>query len=390
MNEYLRQRRRDRLNGDRLNGAIAGNLTDLRDFFLYGSLDANKRLPDKKPILHVMVRRGNTEGVRLLLDHGADPSLRDSGGRSALHIATRYLHVDIVRILLEIGAHVNAEDFSGRTPIFGALMHPDYDATTLLSILMQYGANIDVIDENGWSLLHVAAKYASHEPVELLLELGLDVNRPNHMGKIALDYAIRKNHADTVSALLKHSARAGPKQLYMAIEMNDDDIVGVLLNHGVDVNPPATIPLTKTKSEFASLSKTTFVVPKYMWYPLHNAVRHGHSRERPNTHRIVLILLAHGANLTIQDQDGRTPYDIANDMNYTVLKTGLASSTMQSDAERWDYRNGGSGLIRKMLALILACKRKMWVYNSLFDVNVLGVVLSLLTGEEPRFIRLYA
>jgi ankyrin repeat protein len=48
--------------------------------------DVNTHGPEGETPLHVTARRGDLAGVRLLLDHGADPSLKDNAGRRPLDV----------------------------------------------------------------------------------------------------------------------------------------------------------------------------------------------------------------------------------------------------------------------------------------------------------------
>ncbi|XP_062206857.1 integrin-linked protein kinase 1-like isoform X2 [Phragmites australis] len=65
--------------------------------------------------LMYLVHGGNAEGIRDLLDAGADPNFRDSDGRTALHIAACEGHTEIAELLLQRGAEAAAEDQWGST-----------------------------------------------------------------------------------------------------------------------------------------------------------------------------------------------------------------------------------------------------------------------------------
>jgi hypothetical protein len=65
--------------------------------------------------LMYLAHGGNAEGIRELLDAGADPNFRDSDGRTALHIASCEGHPEVVELLLQRGAEAAVEDQWGST-----------------------------------------------------------------------------------------------------------------------------------------------------------------------------------------------------------------------------------------------------------------------------------
>lgn len=67
--------------------------------------------------LHDACEQGNTEAVRFLLEHGADPNLT-STGETALFAAVAKDNLECVRLLLDAGAQVNAQDVDGWTCLF--------------------------------------------------------------------------------------------------------------------------------------------------------------------------------------------------------------------------------------------------------------------------------
>lgn len=65
------------------------------------------------------------------------------------------------------------------------------------------------LNSDGDEPLHEAVAGRRTETVELLLQAGSDVNRPNHVtGSTPLDLAVFHKSSDIVALLLKHSANA--------------------------------------------------------------------------------------------------------------------------------------------------------------------------------------
>ncbi|KAF2738330.1 ankyrin, partial [Polyplosphaeria fusca] len=107
--------------------------------------------------------------VRLLLDRGADPNSRGGYFGNSLHIAAAGGCVEIAELLITHGANVAATG--------GA-----------------YGT--------GRTILHIAAAGEKVEPVQYLLELGMDANQKDPRGWTALHYACLSTNIDIMKALL--------------------------------------------------------------------------------------------------------------------------------------------------------------------------------------------
>jgi hypothetical protein len=102
--------------------------------------DVNKVVVRGQRITELMMESGNldTNRVRLLLERGANPNLKDRLGRTSLiHAAcVGDKATNVVQILVEHGADVNAKDYSGNT----ALDYAQANATNVARMLRQAGA----------------------------------------------------------------------------------------------------------------------------------------------------------------------------------------------------------------------------------------------------------
>ncbi len=67
--------------------------------------------------LHYAVDNEKVNAVRVLLENGADPNLKDKDGLTTLHYAVLVENRKIIELLLEKNADVDAKDNEGETPM---------------------------------------------------------------------------------------------------------------------------------------------------------------------------------------------------------------------------------------------------------------------------------
>jgi ankyrin repeat protein len=145
-------------------------------------------------------RRQNAEVIACLIEHGADVNAQGKSGDTPLHIwATLGTKKEIGELLLSAGADVNAKNKEGKTPIFGA-------AGPRVLLLLDNGADVNVVARGGISLLHSAAfsDSVSPEALEAILAKATDVNVKDETGRTALSYCKDEKKR---AIFLKHGAK---------------------------------------------------------------------------------------------------------------------------------------------------------------------------------------
>ena len=92
----------------------------------------------------------NEEFVRtIILTPGVDVNVGDKRGRTALHKACFLRRTYVVKLLLENGANVNALDKDEHTPLQFACQKYKVDLTEILSLLLKFGADVNLPNVNG-------------------------------------------------------------------------------------------------------------------------------------------------------------------------------------------------------------------------------------------------
>ncbi len=160
----------------------------------------------------------------------------------------------------------------------------------LVESLLDRGADVNEVINNGHTALTIAAQKSHKEVVKLLLDRGANVNHVSSFEKTALMYA----------------ASDGDSNI---------DMVRLLIENGADVN--AVLSLDQTPFEF--------VACKYNAY------------SRISYTKILTLLLKHGAEPNRKNKHGETPFSIAtrdrNSVLAEFLQKATRSSTLWADAD---------------------------------------------------------
>ncbi|XP_006859822.1 PREDICTED: ankyrin repeat domain-containing protein 61 [Chrysochloris asiatica] len=164
--------------------------------------------------IHLAAEYCKAQSLLCLLEHGADPEVRDTRGLTTLHLMLLHWPItspteikpgdrvqriltDIqknavmcLRILCEHGAQVNARVDNSNRP---SALHlaTTYGTHLVLSILVQNGALVNATNESSMTPLHMAADVLNKEMVEALVACGANVNRAvSSTGSTALKLAV--------------------------------------------------------------------------------------------------------------------------------------------------------------------------------------------------------
>ncbi|XP_051115448.1 integrin-linked protein kinase 1-like [Andrographis paniculata] len=92
--------------------------------------DMNEIDPGLK--LLYMTNENDLEGIKELLDSGADVNFLDIDYRTALHIAACQGYGEVAKLLIERGAEVDPQDRWGSTPLADAIHYKNHDVIRLL------------------------------------------------------------------------------------------------------------------------------------------------------------------------------------------------------------------------------------------------------------------
>lgn len=139
---------------------------------------------------------GHMDIIDNLINEGADINHIGEGNNTALLVAIKSEQIDVVNILCDKGAN-----------IYDYILHAcQLGNVHIYAILLLYGANVHITNEQGKTCLMAAVQSTNPKMVKRVLGSGIDVNKQNANGFTALMFACMENQENIIKLLLDHGA----------------------------------------------------------------------------------------------------------------------------------------------------------------------------------------
>ncbi|KKP06420.1 hypothetical protein THAR02_01471 [Trichoderma harzianum] len=293
----------------------------------------------KRTPVMIACQAGNVETVRCLVNHGARPDHGDYYGKTPLSDAAGRGYRQIVEVLLE------AVQSNDKLESKGALLNQALQAAiegnhrSIVELIFKTGPDIRSEDCHGNSPLCHAVRFKSVEMVTFMLERGADVNHINMEGCSALHLAIASRFDECVKLLVGAKANLNISShwivppLYYAATRGTLTSFSILLDATADIEFRSRIDNTTCMyavcvgGENISFSGSEDTVERIKllekkganvkalggdWgSPLHAAIAMRHKYYDYQSLDVVDYLLSRGASVTDEDEQGRSAVHIA-------------------------------------------------------------------------------
>jgi len=205
-------RKPDEQNITILHWAAINNRKDLVTYYLSAGsiIDAIGGDLNSTP-LHWAVRQGHQSMVALLIEKGADPSIRDGEGAAAVHLAAQFGFWPICAFLVaRSGIDVDSYDTNGLTPLMWAVMRSVGPET--VRVLIALGADPDLKDRKEQNTtLHLSMEKGNEYAFNTLLEKTKDLESLNKKGIAPTQLGVGK-HAWMNDAIIAELEKRGQRR----------------------------------------------------------------------------------------------------------------------------------------------------------------------------------
>jgi ankyrin repeat protein len=224
-----------------------GDLGRIRRVLAAG-LDINSANTAGVTALHLAVKQGNEEIVAFLLERGANPELKDNSGASARSLAPKQANKRIARMIEDhLSGVQELERLMGDLKVAQAF-DAHYleacrrgDIATIKKLAASGEVNLNALEDkflDGGGALHIAVDNRHHELIPFLVEMGVNPNATDMLGRPPLFVAVQKQDLVAVGKLISCGAKVNPGShdlLYMAIEMDHYAIAKRLWEEGASL-----------------------------------------------------------------------------------------------------------------------------------------------------------
>ena len=254
-----------------------------------------------KDIFYAIYRKDGEDRMAEIVSSGFNlmSPLKDFHNGTCLHLVANFGSLTMAYLILSrANSHdfVNLMDKETRTPIMYSVAGKKHD---ILKLLCQCGADVTLKGPDGMTVLHLAAKSGNLAATQIILE--------------------NYRQVATISKLQKfiNSTDDGHwTALVWAAENGHGEIVNYLISLGAD--PNICDSENNTVLHWACLAgKLEAIYPLVSNTDLNIQNIHGdtalHISSRQSKTKICMLLMAHGASLSIRNLANETPLDVADD-----------------------------------------------------------------------------
>ncbi|MGV3655840.1 MAG: ankyrin repeat domain-containing protein [Noviherbaspirillum sp.] len=203
-----------------------GNMESMLELLLKNGADPDARDSAGRTALFDAVRSGRTNTVTFLLDRGGNPNVQDAFGLSPLCALMRLernavysnalqydwevkMHpeerLDMAKLLVQRGANSNLADFAGQDALWYAI---DRGHVSAVKFFLAQGAAVNRRDHFRMTRLHYGARLRYTEIVRILIDGGADIHAVTDEGQGSLHYAVESGGSALVELLLEKSVPA--------------------------------------------------------------------------------------------------------------------------------------------------------------------------------------
>ena len=316
--------------------AAKGRLDDLKAFIESFGLTLKETDESGASLLHHATANNQVQVMEYLIESGAGLNLVDIDGNTALHVAVQNSHIEAMHLLLKYEADDTILNKNIDAPIHIAMRSSNTD---LIAGFLEHPVDLTVQGYRKRTPLHVLAECDNREGFEVFINSQRVVEACTKKSPVRLcaadadeltpiHLAARCNSYHILDSMISKTEEFGyPKEtvlgfldeenstpLHAAVDAGHAEVVEVLLKHQAcplasKDNQPPSLHLACSQGKLGMVqSMVKHCGKQILTHPdQHNRTPLHYSTHPINSARMILYILASGAEVDAVDSLGRTP-----------------------------------------------------------------------------------
>ncbi|RDD41720.1 Transient receptor potential cation channel subfamily A member 1 [Trichoplax sp. H2] len=286
---------------------------EFAEYLMKKGAKVNSKDNEERTCLHYAALSNNISLTELMIQQGADIEARDIRGHTPLHLAVNKGCTPVIKKLVELGADITATDSDGRHCVH--YIAEQTDSSTIQAVLENGGKElVDHPDNENLMPLRIAAMKGNLTALYHLVRNGASIDTLDEEGNTLLHIAAKGNNRDTIKQILAHTSMkdintrntSGQKPIHIAAIYGHNRVMQNMIKNGADIN-----------------SKDI-----YSYYPLHYTVKGGYTAA-------VQLLVDKNAKIDVLDRSNNTPIHLAcanghQEITKILLASGADPTTINN------------------------------------------------------------
>lgn len=188
-----------------INIAVQEGRQDVAAYLL--KIGVNSNIPDRygNTPLYYAIQKEQKSMELMLLKNGANNILRpiDKDHSVLFKAIVENDHIEVINILDNEESNINTKEIYSYTPLHFAANYGNY---FIVALLLSYGANPNIQNNNGETALHFAAMNGCVRTIECLIKSGAIIDSFDKFERTPLELVINSGNTDAVKLFLQYEA----------------------------------------------------------------------------------------------------------------------------------------------------------------------------------------
>lgn len=186
--------------------------------------------------MHIATYFDDVDAVQELITLGYDMNVVDNDHYTPLYLSVIRHSIRTMKVLLDAGADYTIQSAKGSPPLLVAAMYNHTDS--LKELIRVVDINFQCAD--GYSALHLVVNNNNEEAVQMLINMGANVNITDCLGMTPLMHAVSWEYLGLIELLITAGAdmditdNRGYTALHPIITGGSLQCINILLNAGID------------------------------------------------------------------------------------------------------------------------------------------------------------